>query len=71
MADAKKEVVEVVKKFKAFEDFTVEKAQVVADFQKIEEFFTLCETSVRSPLRMALIGHSRSFMQLSSITIWE
>lgn len=41
MANANKEVVKAVKKFKASEDFAVEKAQAVVDFQESKEFFAL------------------------------
>lgn len=41
LVNAKKEKAEAVEKFKTFEDFVVENAQAIADFQKLKEFFAL------------------------------
>lgn len=46
LANTKKEVVEAVEvavKFSSSMNFMIEKDQVVVDFQKSEEFFTLCQ----------------------------
>lgn len=41
-AKAKKKAREAIQKYKIFKDFMVEKAQVVVDFSKLEEFYTKC-----------------------------
>lgn len=41
MAKANNEVAEVVGKFKASEDFAIERAWAMADFKKSVEFFAL------------------------------
>lgn len=41
LANAKKEVAEAMERFRIFESFSTKKAQAVANFQKLEEFFAL------------------------------
>lgn len=41
MANAKKEEVKAVEKFRAYESFITKKAQAVVDFQKSKEFRAL------------------------------
>lgn len=41
MASAEREAVEAMEKYKASETFMVEKAQAIADFLKLKEFYAL------------------------------
>lgn len=42
MVKAEREATEAMEKYKAFEGLAVEKAQVVANIKKSEEFYALC-----------------------------
>lgn len=54
-----KEASKVVEKFRTSKSFTVKKVQVMVDFWKSEEFYTLYQDFVRSPTRRVLIGGAR------------
>lgn len=53
LVEAKKEAKGAIRKYKAFDDFVMENAWMVANFYKLEEFFANAKHSARSPFRRA------------------
>lgn len=65
---AKRDAVEAMEQYKAFESFSVEKAQAMVDFQKLEESYALCQDFGMESYEEGFNRGSLSVRQLSWIT---
>lgn len=71
LVKTKKEAIKVVEKFRAFESFAIEKAKVVVDFQKLEEFYNLYRDFGQESYQESFNGGSQSAKRPSWIISQE